>query len=71
MLVGDQHALLPAMVLSLFDPLTPPPIFFFKKLLCGRSSVAFGSSCLGSSKFTLNLQETLERARGVISAEAC
>ena len=27
-LVGDLHALLPAMVLSLSDPLTPPPFFF-------------------------------------------
>ena len=35
------------------------------------ASVPMGSSCLGSSKFTLHLQETLERARGVISAEAC
>ena len=36
-----------------------------------NSSVTFGSSCLGSSEFTLNSQETLERVRGVISAEAC
>ena len=34
-------------------------------------SVAIGSSCLGSSEFTLNSQETLGRVRGVISAEAC
>ena len=29
-LVGDQHALLPAMVLSLSDPPTPP-FFFFRR----------------------------------------
>ena len=28
-LVGDLHALLPAMVLSLSDPLTPPLFLFF------------------------------------------
>ena len=30
-LVGDQHALLPAMVLSLSDPPTPPFLFFFRR----------------------------------------
>ena len=73
-LVGDLHALLPAMVLSLSDPLTPP-LFFFRRAEPPRGlhyegdgkSVFFSGRVWrgGDRRCTVPFDEALRRSNAV------